>query len=489
MKTQVVKVRAVGKLREYKRKRDLTQTPEPGGAKRTRSRARQLRFVVQEHHARRLHWDFRLEKDGVLVSWAVPRGIPEDPKRNHLAVHVEDHPLDYIDFAGRIPSGNYGAGEVSVWDHGIYETHKWSDREVMVTLHGRQLEGRYVLFQTDGKNWMMHRMDPPADPDAEPIPERLVPMLARGPAAPPAGDDSEWAYEIKWDGIRAVVFVESGQVRVQSRNFEDITRRYPELRALGAKLGSRSAVFDGEIVALDANGRPSFERLQQRMGLNSETEIRRKMQEVPVFYLIFDLLYDSGRNLMSTAYLERREALDRGGFAGPNWQTPPVEWTDGEAMLTASKSAGLEGVVAKLVDAPYREGSRVGEWVKVKNHMSQELVIGGWLQGDGRRLGHVGALLVGYHDQDDLVYAGRVGTGFSDSMLDELDQRLGPLQRETSPFTRGRGVPKGSVFVEPTLVGEFEFSEWTREGQLRQPSFKGLRLDRQPQEVIRERPE
>lgn len=476
----------MGKLRAYRAKRDLKQTPEPGGARKTRARTRRPRFVVQEHHARRLHWDFRLERDGVLVSWAVPRGIPEDPKRNHLAVHVEDHPLDYIGFAGRIPAGNYGAGEVSVWDQGTYEEHKWSDREVMVTLEGERLHGRYVLFQTDGKNWMMHRMDPPQDPEREPLPERIRPMLAKLAARVPKGE--RWAYEFKWDGIRAIAFIESGRLRLQSRNFEDITRRYPELRELGEKLGSHSVVLDGEIVAIDESGRPSFERLQQRMGLNSDPEVRRKMQEVPVLFMIFDLLHDAGHDLRANAYRQRRRALEALNLAGAHWQTPPVEWEDGEAMLAASQRTGLEGVVAKQVDTPYREGSRAGEWLKVKNHMSQELVIGGWLQGQGRRIGHVGALLVGYRDGDDLVYAGRVGTGFSDRMLDELDERLQPLRRELSPFTKGRGLPKAAVFVEPRLVGEFEFNEWTREGQLRQPSFKGLRFDKSPEEVVRERP-
>lgn len=476
----------VGKLTEYKAKRDLRKTPEPAGAKRRKPSPKQPRFVVQEHHARRLHWDFRLEKDGVLVSWAVPRGIPEDPKRNHLAVHVEDHPLDYIDFAGRIPAGSYGAGEVSIWDAGTYETEKWRDDEVMVVLHGDRLQGRYVLFQTDGENWMMHRMDPPQDPEREPQPKQIKPMLAKLSAHVPKG--TNWAYEFKWDGIRAIAFVEGGRLRLQSRNFEDITRRYPELRALAEKLGSHSAILDGEIVALDDKGVPRFELLQQRMGLNSDTEIRRRMQDVPVFFLIFDLLYDGGRSLMSKPYRERRAALEKLKLAGAHWQTPPVEWQDGAAMYEASGKTGLEGIVAKRTDCAYREGSRGGEWLKIKNHASQELVIGGWLPGEGRRQGHLGALLVGYYDGGDLVYAGRVGTGFSDRMLDELERKLRPLQRESSPFTRGRGLPRAAIFVEPELIGEFEFSEWTREGQLRQPSFKGLRSDKSPREIGRERP-
>src|SRR3982075_405589 len=237
------------KLAEYEAKRDFKRTPEPG-AKVPRKETKAPRFVVQEHHARRLHWDFRLERDGVLVSWAVPKGVPADPKKNHLAVHVEDHPLDYIDFAGVIPAGNYGAGQVSIWDHGTYETEKWSDREVMVILHGKRLKGRYVLFKTNGENWMIHRMDPPQDPERKPMPERIEPMMAKLAPKIPTPDD-DWGFEFKWDGIRAVAYVEGGAVKLTSRTGEEITPRYPEIHAMGRALGSREVILVGEIVALD----------------------------------------------------------------------------------------------------------------------------------------------------------------------------------------------------------------------------------------------
>ena len=197
------------KLAEYEAKRDFKRTPEPGG-RLPRQTKQELRFVVQEHHARRLHWDFRLEREGVLVSWAVPKGVPPDPKKNHLAVHVEDHPLGYIDFAGQIPAGNYGAGQVSIWDHGTYETEKWSDREVMVVLHGERVQGRYVLFQTNGENWMIHRMDPPQDPGRTAMPENIEPMMAKLATAMPK-PDAQWGFEFKWDGIRALAHVEGGR--------------------------------------------------------------------------------------------------------------------------------------------------------------------------------------------------------------------------------------------------------------------------------------
>jgi len=471
------------KLAEYKAKRDFKRTPEPG-ARVPRRATPALRFVVQEHHARRLHWDFRLERDGVLVSWAVPKGVPPDPKKNHLAVHVEDHPLDYIDFAGDIPAGNYGAGHVSIWDHGTYETEKWSDREVMVILHGERVDGRYVLFRTRSNDWMIHRMDPPQDPGRKAMPDHIEPMMAKlAPHVPTA--DTVWGFEFKWDGIRALAFVDGGRVRLLSRTGEDITARYPEVHPMGRALGSREVILDGEIVALDENGRPSFEQIQGRMGLTSETEIRRKMKEIPVTYMIFDLVWLEGHSLLGMPYEERRRKLGQLKLAGASWQTPPFEKGGGQAMLEASAKAGLEGVMAKKLDSKYEPGRRTGVWLKVKNRNRQELVICGWMEGEGKRRGHPGALLVGYFADGKLTYAGKVGTGFSDAMLDKLQSLLEPLEQKENPFKVGK-PPRSAHFVKPRLVGEFEFVEWTRSGQLRAPAFKGLRLDKPARKVVRE---
>src|SRR3954453_11277778 len=293
-------------LDSYRAKRDFGHTPEPTGDVPAGQEADAPRFVVQEHHARALHWDLRLEHEGVLASWAVPKGIPADPSRNHLAVRTEDHPLEYLDFHGDIPAGEYGAGTMRIWDRGTYELHKFRENEVMVTFHGERLHGRYVLFRTGGKNWMIHRMDPPEDPDREPMPEEVRPMLATAGALP--GDDG-WAYEIKWDGVRAIGYAEGGRLRLQSRNRTNITPRYPELRDLGRALGTHEAILDGEVVALDAQGRPSFQRLQRRMPLTSEGMVRRLSQSEPFVYIIFDLLCLTGHSLLALTYDERRARL------------------------------------------------------------------------------------------------------------------------------------------------------------------------------------
>jgi bifunctional non-homologous end joining protein LigD len=468
------------RLGPYREKRDFDATPEPPPGEREDAGAK--RYVVQEHSARAMHWDLRLEHEGTLASWAVPKGIPRDPKRNNLAVRTEDHPLEYLDFHGEIPEGEYGAGTMRVWDRGTYELHKFRDDEVMVTFHGERLEGKYVLFRTDGKNWMIHRMDPPQDADLEPMPDRLEPMLARSGKLP--ADDGQWGFEVKWDGVRAIGYAEGGRLRLASRMGRDITPRYPELRELGRVLGSREAVLDGEVVAFGDDGRPSFQALQSRMHLASDSAVRRMAASRPVTYVIFDLLFLEGHSLMELRYTERRERLLELGLNGPAWQTPAHHVGNGAALLDATRAQGLEGLVAKRLDGLYTPGRRSQGWVKVKNVNRTEVVICGWLPGEGNRDGRLGALVVGVHGADgELRYAGRVGTGFDQRELDRLGAILARLEREDSPFT-GRQPPKQTRFVEPELVAAVDYSEWTQAGTLRQPSYKGLRDDIPPDSVL-----
>ena len=470
-------------LDRYRAKRDFQATSEPAGEAAEDVAADAPRFVVQQHDARRLHWDLRLEHDGVLASWALPRGVPEDPKRNHLAVRTEDHPLEYLEFHGVIPEGSYGAGTMEIFDRGTYETHKFRDDEVMVTFHGERVTGKYVLFRTRERDWMIHRMDPPVDPAAEALPDTIEPMLAR--SGPLPRDEARFGFEIKWDGVRAVAYSEPGTWRLLARSGRDITPRYPELRALGRALGAHRAVLDGEVVALAEDGRPSFERLQRRMHVADDRAVRRVASAVPVVYMIFDLLYLDGHSTLALAYEDRRALLDRLELRGASWQTPAFHRGEGTALLAASAGQGLEGIVAKRLDCPYDPGRRSTGWVKVKNVVRQSVVIGGWIPGQGRRSTTLGALAAGVYEDGELRYAGKVGTGFSEALLALLGERLAPLRRETSPFS-GRQPPRGTVFVEPELVGEVGFTEWTRTGTLRHPSFQGLRDDLEPTDVVRE---
>jgi bifunctional non-homologous end joining protein LigD len=477
------------KLGGYESKRDFESTPEPPPRKPRRRKAKAPRFVVQEHSARRLHWDLRLEHDGVAASWAIPNGIPEDPEENRKAIRTEDHPLEYLEFEGEIPAGEYGAGTMRIWDRGAYECEKWVEGKVIVRFAGERLSGRYVLFRTEGKDWMIHRMDPPAQA-RDPFPEAVVPMLAKLAKLPADADEGGWAAEVKLDGVRAIAYCRPGRLALQSRNLNDITRQYPEVKGLTRQLGALDAVLDGELVAFDESGRPSFGHLQQRIHQTSESVVRRRMKSYPVTYMVFDLLYLDGHDLMDQPYGTRRELLEKLELDGESWQTPRHSVGHAAELLAATAEQRLEGLVLKRLDSRYVPGGRGGAWLKVKHSMRQELVIGGWVPGEGRREGQLGALLMGYFDPEPeeegegLRYAGKVGTGFSDADLSELLKRLSPLERETSPFAgRQPPKPKAAHFVEPRLVAEIEFSEMTSDGMVRHGSYKGLRDDKPATEV------
>jgi bifunctional non-homologous end joining protein LigD len=477
----------VDPLAEYRGKRDPARTtePYPEAGPPAAGTADGGIFVVQEHHARRLHWDFRLERDGVLVSWALPRGVPDDPGENHLAVHTEDHPMEYADFAGQIPRGEYGAGAVTIWDQGTYEVVKWSDREVKVNLHGERLSGGYVLFATGGKNWMIHR-------ERLPLPAALTPMLAAAGAAPARGL-GDWSVEMKWDGVRALAFIEAGRLRLMSRTGKDITATYPEVARLGHAVGHKQVLLDGEIVAL-TGGRPDFEALQPRMHVTSPAQAVRLAERNPVTYLVFDVLQLDGRSLLTVPYRERRELLETLIPNGGGWQCPPAfGGEDLEAVRSASVANGLEGVVIKRLDSGYEPGARSGSWRKLKNVLGQEVVVAGWKPGQGNRAGLIGSLLIGYYaagadGHRGLQYCGHVGTGFSDAALRMLTSRLEPLRRPDSPFD-GPVPPeyaRPAVWVQPRLVIEVLFDRWTRAGRMIAPAYQGIREDKDPLDVVRE---
>jgi bifunctional non-homologous end joining protein LigD len=485
------------RLKGYRAKRDFHATPEPepeaarvpagsgGGAQ----DAHPPRFVIHEHDASRLHWDLRLERDGALASWALPKGLPDAPGENRFAAHTEDHPLEYLEFHGVIPKGNYGAGRMGIWDHGTYECLKWEPRKVEVALHGERVDGRYALFPIDSgeqpQDWMIHRMDPPADPHREAMPTRVVPMLARAGQLPV--DDPSWAYEIKWDGIRAIAYSQPGELRLHSRNLNDITDSYPELARLGRALGSHSAVLDGEIVAFDSNARPSFSALAQRMHVASRAQAKRLATATPVTYVIFDLLWLDGHSVMGLRYEQRHELLAALDLNGERWQAPEHVVGEGAALLEASAEQGLEGIVAKRLGSTYEPGTRSGAWVKVKRVGRQELVVGGWMPGKGKRQDTIGALLLGVYEPDGVLrYVGRVGSGFSERELARLKPLLAPLARDSSPFSAGERPPREARFCEPQLVAEVEFASWTDAGSLRAPVYKGLREDKDPTDVVRE---
>lgn len=317
------------------------------------------------------------------------------------------------------------------------------------------------------------------------MPKFVKPMLARLSTLPV--NDCEWAFEIKWDGVRAIARSQSGRIGFISRNGNDVTAAYPELRGLGHALGSHEAILDGEIVAFDEKGRPSFQRLQSRMHVRDDAAVGRLERTTPVTYMLFDLLWFDGHSLMELPYTERRERLGALKLDGERRRTSTYHPGDGAAFLAASKEQGLEGIVFKRLDSLYTPGGRGGSWLKIKNIQRQELVIGGWTEGKGSRSKRIGALHLGVYEHDALRYAGKLGTGFDAKELELIAGLLEPIAREDSPFT-GSQPPEGAHFVEPQLVCEVEFTEWTRAGTLRHPSYKGLRDDKPAREVVRERP-
>jgi bifunctional non-homologous end joining protein LigD len=537
-------------LAEYDRKRDFERTPEPPGIPRSEAQGA-LTFVVQKHAATRLHYDVRLEWDGVMPSWAVPKGPSSRIGEKRLAVHVEDHPLDYASFEGYIPKGAYGGGEVIVWDAGTYSPddkgvlsfHDRAEAErrmredhaagkISVRFRGRKLKGSYALVRTNRveggrQQWLMlkHRDDAVDNRDLTaqdrsvrtgltledlqrgiapdrtlrvtpvqplelpgvrpaPFPNTIEPMQAESRHGSFA--DDRWTFEPKMDGVRAIAFLRDGAVTLRSRRGLDATTRYPGVANAVARQPAHTLVLDGEVVALDERGVPSFERLQERMNLGNAAEIARAEKRTPVIYYVFDLLYLDGLDLRGVPLEDRLETLAR--IVQPLPQLQPIApfEVDGITAFAAAQRYGLEGVIAKRRDSVYESGRRSRAWLKVKDRTSDEFVVGGYAAGEGGRARTFGSLIVGsYDDEGRLIYSTHVGSGFDDRTLVALKQRLDALTTEERPFAQP--VPKNGhnarTWVRPEVVVEVAFTQRTRDGHLRAPVFMRVRDDKSPDEV------
>jgi bifunctional non-homologous end joining protein LigD len=469
-------------LREYERKRDRKKTPEPFAGKR---KGKQPIFVVQRHDARRLHYDFRLERDGALASWAVPKGIPLEPGERHLAVHVEDHPLDYGSFEGEIPKGQYGAGTVEIWDSGAYElVEEKRDGGLTVRLHGKKLEGLWTLVPAhlDGKeqNWLLLRKQDDGAAPAGPR-RKYAPMFATLADTKQMPRGEGWEYEIKWDGYRIVARVAGGEAELRTRKDQDYTERFANVaKELAKALKTPDCVVDGEVCALDEEGRPSFSAMQQSKAGTS------------IVYYVFDLLELDGEPVVDLPLSERRERLRKLLDKRNRIIQFSEGFADGPALYEAAQEQRLEGIMGKRLDSPYLPGKRTRDWLKFKTHGEQELVIAGYTRGKGRREWSFGSLILATNGSEGLDYAGNVGTGFDDAEIDRILKKLRPLEREASPFPKAPKMPRvrkdDVVWVEPKLVAQISFAEWTHDGRLRAPVYQGLREDKDAAEVRRELP-
>ncbi|UFU04983.1 ATP-dependent DNA ligase [Ruania halotolerans] len=512
-------------LATYRSMRRPGRTPEPVPETAPAPGSERV-FVIQEHHASRLHWDLRLADDGVLVSWAVPKGMPTDSARQHLAVQTEDHPIEYLTFSGTIPKGEYGAGQMTIWDTGTYEVHKWrAGAEIIVSLTGAPDGGlaggpgqtsTFALIHTgsraesaeEKRHWLLHLMAgppgakgargsqaptkpqrPTPEPSATPrasLVRAPAPMLATAGTAADVGPD--WSLEMKWDGQRCLVEIDDGVVRLWARSGREITFSYPELADLAEAVTATHAILDGEVVALDPAGRPSFARLQPRMQASREADVRAAARRQGVHLMLFDALARESESLLDQPQHRRRQILQELVTPGPRVQVPPAFDGDLEAAMAASRNWGLEGVLAKRPDARYLPGKRSRSWIKLKHTDTLDVVVGGWRPGQGARTGRIGALLLGVPRSDgSWRYVGRVGTGFTDAETRAWVDRFAPLEVAEAPFDDVPAVDaRGAHWVRPEQVAEVAFAEWSEAGRLRHPVWRGWRPDKTVADLVTE---
>ncbi len=511
-------------LKRYAEKRKFAQTPEPAPHEAPSPAGSALQYCVQRHHATHLHYDLRLEVGGALKSWAVPKGPTLDPSIKRLAMMVEDHPLEYGGFEGVIPKGNYGAGSVMLWDRGTYELlgdatadEQLARGDFKFRLNGEKIRGEFAIVRMKrgkGNEWLLlKKKDSFAQPGWNPedharsvltgrtqeeiargleahttkrandskMPRNISPMLAQiGKGTPPASGG--WLYEVKWDGVRAICYIENGSVRMVSRNGNIIDQQYPELSILPHQVSARTAILDGEIAALNERGVPSFELLQRRINVADASAVATLARHHPVVFFAFDLLYLDGRDLRGSPLEERKKLLKE--ILKPTDVIRYSEhFTDGVSLLEAAKQQGIEGIVGKRASSFY-ESRRTGDWVKYKVLASDSFILCGFTEGERD---HFGALVLGIYDRDKLTWAGNVGTGFDRKMMQTIHAKLAPLAVETCPLQPDKNLPKKDViWTRPELVCEVRYANWTEDGRLRAPVFAGLRPDIDPSECIRQ---
>jgi DNA ligase D-like protein (predicted ligase)/DNA ligase D-like protein (predicted polymerase)/DNA ligase D-like protein (predicted 3'-phosphoesterase) len=459
-------------LEVYSKKRDFNRTPEPGAELGTEAGSR---FVVHRHHASRLHYDLRLEQDGVLKSWAVPKGLPPYPGVKRLAVQTEDHPLEYLTFDGRIPKGQYGAGEMWVYALGRYQLTKEKKDGFYFRLNSREVNDEYRIYKTKEKEWLLERVD---EPQLNFLRHEIHPMLSDNRDTPPVGE--EYIYEIKWDGIRALITVEDERIVIRSRNQNDVTQQFPELQLGSQAFRATNGVFDAEIVCLDSSGKPVFKRVINRLMTNGATNIEKLSRTNPVYCYIFDCLYLDGRSIMNEPLMKRKEWL-KDSIRPETAYRVSEHVDDGESLFNAAKEHALEGIMSKRKDSKYLPGKRTDLWLKIKVRQTTECVIIGYTQGKGNRNQTFGALHIAERTDSGLLYRGKVGTGFNDKSMQDIFEAIRLLKRVKKPAVTGKLLDESiSTWVAAKLIAEVSYSMITADKMFREPVFVRMRPDLLP---------
>ncbi len=455
-------------LETYAKKRDFEKTKEPAGQV---IEGGGNNFVVHRHHASHLHYDLRLEKDGVLKSWAVPRGLPPHPGVKRLAVQTEDHPMQYLTFDGAIPKGQYGAGEMWIYALGKYQVTKDKKDGFYFRLSSKEVTGEYRIHKMKGKEWLLERVD---EPQINYLKQNIEPMLSESVDAPPKGD--KYIYEVKWDGIRALISLEDGKMKIHTRNQHDVTAQFPELLIPDKAFRANTALFDAEIVCLDKSGRPSFKTVISRMQGRGETNIQKMAKSSPVYCYVFDCLYLDGRPLINEPLLRRKEWLkDAIRHDTPYRVSEFIE--DGASLFEAAKEHSLEGIMAKVKDSKYYPGRRNDCWVKVKIRNTRECVVIGYAPGQNDRSSTFGGLHIAERIDNQLIYRGKVGTGFDDTLLKQINKDLKSLPETKKPVPNKVMDEKISIWVEPKIIAEISYASLTPDKMFREPVFVRLRPD------------